>query len=115
MQISQTNFRRQLTTHVVPNTEHENHAGEATAHLSKTTLGVEAIVIGEDLADVGAPVLGDGVATLAEKIVRVGESNTILDVESLDLAENTARSQELGDDSDLLGGVDLEAAARTVL
>lgn len=115
MHSSQANTLGQSTTHVVPNTEHENHVGEATAHLSKTSLGAEAVVISEDLANVGAPVLGDGVATLAEQIVGVGEGNAVLDVESLDLAEDTAGSQELGDDRDLLGGVDLEAAARTVL
>lgn len=102
-------------THVVPQAEDQNHVVETPAHLGQTTLGLEAVKVIEDLANVVTPLLSDGVAAGSKEILGILEDDAILDVETLDLAENTTRGKELGDDGDLLVGVNLEVAARSVV
>lgn len=105
-----------MSTHVVPQAHDENHAlGSSGAHLGKAALVVEGALVAEDGLLEVAVVLGDGVAGDAlDERLRVLNDDAVLDVEALDLGKTTIALDELGDDSDDLGGVNGELRAGTV-
>ena len=103
---------------VVPDGENENHAGSHTlGDGGKTSLVGERWGVVEDGDLVSAVVGGDGVVRGGESgDVDVGVLNddAVLNVDAADLAEGAGSSsvvgEELGDDGELLGGVDGHAS-----
>lgn len=104
-------------TYVVPERHNKNHGSlESVAHAAPATLLREVIDVAKDLLLVGAEVSGKRVSGSACNLgLRVGNDVAVLDVETSDLRElAVATSVELGDDSNLLGGVDVEVRSGTV-
>lgn len=94
---------------VVPDGHDEDHGlGKGLAHLLQATLLVEVIDITESRLLSIAERLGDGVASDASNLgLRVLNDLAVLDIEALDLTEIASRVlEELGDDGELLGGID---------
>lgn len=101
-------------TYVVPDREHEHHGGgDGLAHLGETSPLGEDVGIAEGLLLRSAVVGGDRVARVAGDVrLRVLKDLAILHVEPLDLSQvSVAALEELGDHSELLGGVEGEARA----
>jgi hypothetical protein len=100
---------------IVPQAKNENHVGQTPAHLSKTSLVLEAVKVVKDLTDIVTPSLSNGVATRSKEVLGIRKDDAILDVEALNLAESSTRREELGNNGDLLVGVDLEVATRAIV
>lgn len=102
---------------VVPERHNKHHTRvHAPAHRCHATPFVERVnIFSKNLLLIVAPLLGDTVASHAISRLWVLEHLTVLDVESLDLAELVARAKELCNDSHLLVGVELLAFAVEVL
>jgi len=83
----------------------------SSTHTSHTTELLEGIVIAEDSLLVVAEGIGEGVggSDARDAGVGVGDDNTVLDIEAADLLEGTGvgtvSSDELSDNSHLLGGI----------
>lgn len=105
-----------FATHVIPDRHDQNHTlRKSLAHLRKTALLGEDILVAESLLLSSTEARGDGVAVDAGDIrLRVSKDLAVLDVEALDVGEGAAGLDELGDDGDLLGGVDGELRALAV-
>lgn len=98
---------------VIPNRQCENHSLlEGTVHTSETALGRERVGITKDGFLSSAECVIDGVANRDSGDVGVGvlEDLSVLDINTADLCERTSRSvvvgDELGDNGELLGGID---------
>lgn len=103
---------------VVPEGKSEHHAVlDGGTHLLEAAHGSEPVVVAEDRLLLLAEVLGDGVGGVDAGDTRhaVGDDCTVLDVEAADLSEVAAGGavvgNELGDDGELLAGVDGHALA----
>lgn len=100
---------------VIPDGHDENHVlGEGLAHLLEAALALVVIEIAKDGLLGVAPGIGDGVLVgeAGNGGDRVGDDDAILDVEALDLGEIAGRVlQELGDNGELLCGIDSLALA----
>ena len=104
-------------TYVVPEGHDKNHRGlESIAHTTPSTLLLEVIGILKDLLLLGAEVSSKRVSGNSSNLgLRVGNDVAVLDIETSDLRETAVGSLvELGDDGDLLGGIDSEVGSGTV-
>jgi hypothetical protein len=87
-------------------------ASKRGSHSVKATLGLEGRGITKDGLLLVAESVSDGVTSnTLDSRVTVGISDTILDVEALDLRESGTGADELGDNGHWLGGVELRAGA----
>lgn len=107
---------------VVPERENENHAAlEGAAHGGEATLALEAVRVAErSLLGIAVSVRDRVVRGESGDVgLRVLDDDAILDVDAADLDEVSRRrvvgGDELGDDGDLLVGVDGEARAEEAL
>jgi len=101
----------------VPEGHDKNHGSlESIAHTTPSTLLLEVIGILKDLLLLGAEVSGKRASGNSSNLgLRVGDDVAVLDIETSDLRETAVRALvELGDDSNLLGGVDSELGSGTV-
>lgn len=98
---------------VVPEGHDEDvAASKRGAHAVQAAEGLELVLVLEGGLLGLAEGVSDGVAGHArDGGVAVGVDLAVLDVETLDLGESGAGADELGDDSHLLGGVELHAGA----
>ena len=101
---------------IIPDTHDEYHTiGKGFAHVRETTVRSEGIGIAEGRLLLGTEVSSDGVHGVHSRDIdlRVLDDLAILDVETTDLAESTARrvgaGQELSDDGELGAGINREA------
>jgi hypothetical protein len=104
-------------TYVVPERHNKNHGSlERIAHTVPSTLLGKIIDVAKDLLLGGAEVRGERASGVSSDLgLRVGNDLAVLDVETSNLRETAvAALVELGDNSNLLGGVDVEAGSRTV-
>jgi hypothetical protein len=104
-------------TYVVPERHNKNHRSlKSVAHTAPSTLLLEVIGVVKDLLLLGAEVSGERVSGNSSNLgLRVGNDLAVLDVETSDLRETAvAALVELGDDGNLLGGVDVEVGSRAV-
>jgi len=88
---------------------------ERSTHAGKTALGGERVGVAEERL-LGRAVRGrDGVVAGRLRALRVGDDGVALDVKAADLAEGAAGRTRVGDElrnnCDLLGRVDLEVGA----
>lgn len=106
-----------LDTHVVPQAHDENHGlGEGVVHAAPATLLVEVIGVVEGNLLGLAEAVGDGAAGVVGNLgLGVANDLAILNIETLDLRKlAVAALDELGHDSHLLGGINVEAGAGAV-
>lgn len=101
---------------VIPDGHDENHTLlERSTHGSKTALSRKLVGVTESSLLGGAERVGDGVAGDAgDGGLRVRNDDTVLNIESLDLGKGAGGGavggDELGDDSEDLGGVNSETS-----
>jgi hypothetical protein len=101
----------------VPERHNENHGGlKSVAHAVPATLLGEVIDVAKDALLLGAEVSGKRAAGVSGNLgLGVGDDLAVLDVQTSDLRETAvAALLELGDDSHLLGGVDVEVRSSAV-
>lgn len=102
---------------VVPQAHDEDHGGgDGIAHLGHAAEVSKDIIVAKGLLLGGAEVGGERVArVVGDGGLGVADDLAVLDVEALDLGELAVGAlDELGDDGDLLGGVDVEAGSGAV-
>jgi len=85
---------------------------EGGSHSSETTVCGEVRVVTEDRLLLGAVIVGDGVVITdsGPGVLGLEDDNVVLNPDTTDLDELTSGGHvvgdELGDDGDLLGGID---------
>jgi len=98
---------------VAPNTQDQDHTlVECLTHLGQTTLGGEVVRVTEGLLDISTVLVRNGVVSLDTRNVDLGvlDDLSVLQVDTANFRELTsatvAASEELCDNSHLLGGID---------
>jgi hypothetical protein len=98
---------------VIPERQDENHAAaESITHSVQATMLVEDVLVAKGLLLSNTEIGVNGVAGNTIDVgLGVGNDLAVLDVETLDLSQAAARSDELGDNGELAAGVDSHTLA----
>lgn len=105
---------------VVPDRNDESHAAsESLGHLAQTSLDFEVVLVSHPALDVVTECVSDGIVVSSVDGHLWGLNGlSVLDVLSSDLYNlsivSSRVSEELGDDGERLGGVDVEVASWSV-